>query len=172
MAEKGGMFTERVRLVVIGLATVVILALVNVGIAGKERIVRNGATVLLQLAPVDPRSLLQGDYMALRYAMADEVAQAAKDAGVRDGAIVIAPDENRVARFVSIHEGSTLAEGQQLLQFRKRGETVRLAADAFFFEEGQGQAFQRARFGELRVAEDGSAVLVGMRDEQHQPIGM
>jgi uncharacterized membrane-anchored protein len=45
---------------------------------------------------------------------------------------------------------------------------VRLASDAFFFEEGQGQTYQRARFGELRVADDGSAVLVGLRDEQHE----
>jgi uncharacterized membrane-anchored protein len=171
MAETGSMFTDRLRIAVIGVTTVVILALVNVEIAGKERIVRDGATVLLQLAPVDPRSLLQGDYMALRYAMADDVAQAAKTGGIRDGAIVIALDENRVAHFVSIYDGSALAKGQQLLQFRKRGETVRLAADAFFFEEGQGSVFQRARFGELRVAGDGSAVLVGLRGEQHELMG-
>jgi uncharacterized membrane-anchored protein len=161
------MLTERIRIAVIVVMTIVILALVNVEIAGKERIVREGATVLLQLAPIDPRSLLQGDYMALRYAMADDVAQAAEAGGVHDGAIVIALDENRVARFIAIHDGSTPAAGQHLLQFRKRGESVRLASDAFFFEEGQGQTYQRARFGELRVADDGSAVLVGLRDEQH-----
>jgi uncharacterized membrane-anchored protein len=166
------MLTERIRIAVIGVMTVVILALVNVEIAGKERIVREGATVLLQLAPVDPRSLLQGDYMALRYAMSGDVARAAEAEGVRDGAIVIALDENRVAQFIAMHDGSAPAAGQQLLQFRKRGESVRLASDAFFFEEGQGQTYQRARFGELRVADDGSAVLVGLRDEQHELMGI
>lgn len=172
MAESRGILTERIRIAVIGVMTVVVLALVNVEIAGKERIVRNGAIVLLQLAPVDPRSLLQGDYMALRYAMSDGVAQAADAEGVRDGAIVIALDKNRVAQFIAIHDGSVPAAGQLLLQFRKRGESVRLASDAFFFEEGQGQTYRRARFGELRVSDDGSAVLVGLRDERHDLMGM
>ena len=34
-----------------------------------ERILSGGQTVLLELAPVDPRSLMQGDYMALNYAL-------------------------------------------------------------------------------------------------------
>lgn len=163
MAEPRALFSERWRLAVIGAMTVVILAFVNFQIAGKERIVRDGMTVLLELAPVDPRSLLQGDYMALRYAMAGEVAQAAAQKGVRDGRIVIELDENGVARFVGIYEGGSLGDGQHLLRFRKRGESVRLASDAWFFEEGTGEDFRGARFGELQVAEDGAAVLVRVR---------
>src|SRR5690606_10833586 len=44
-----------------------ILAVVNVGIWQRERILATGRTVVLALAPVDPRSLMQGDYMALRF---------------------------------------------------------------------------------------------------------
>ena len=171
MPESRNVHPGGMRLGVIGVMTVVVLALVNVQISGKERIVEEGTTVLLQLAPIDPRSLLQGDYMALRYAMADEVAQAAEAAGVRDGTVVIELDENREAGFLSIHEGEALATGQHLLQFRKRGETVRLASDAFFFEEGQEEAYRPARFGELRVGEDGAAVLIGLRDEQYTVMG-
>ena len=43
--------------VVLGLTLVV----ANLSIIGKERVLREGRTVLLQLAPRDPRSLLQGD---------------------------------------------------------------------------------------------------------------
>lgn len=163
MPEALSSISRRWRLAVIGAMTVVILAFVNVEIAGKERIVRDGTQVLLELAPVDPRSLLQGDYMALRYAMSREVAQAAAEKGVQDGRVVIELDETGVARFVRIHEGGKLGDRQHLLQFRKRGESVRLASDAWFFEEGTAAEYRGARFGELRVAEDGAAVLVGVR---------
>jgi uncharacterized membrane-anchored protein len=170
MVEARLTLSERTRLIVLVVTTVVILALVNTQIAGKERIVRDGATVLLALAPVDPRSLMQGDYMALRYALAGDVAEAADAAEVADGEIVIEVDESGVARFVALHDGEPLASGQHLLQFRVRGETVRLASDAFFFEEGQGETYARARFGELRVDTNGSAVLIGLRDQNVEPI--
>lgn len=160
--------STRTRLVVASVMTLVILGFVNLQIAGKERILQEGRTVLLQLAPIDPRSLLQGDYMALRYAMADEVAAAAKSAGVSDGTIVVELDPAGVARFVGLDQGHSLAADQQRLVFRKRGETVRLASDAFFFEEGHGGRYREARYGELRVAGDGSAILVGLRTDDLQ----
>ncbi|MEL7161197.1 MAG: GDYXXLXY domain-containing protein, partial [Bacteroidota bacterium] len=47
------------------------LLLLYVGyyVVQKERILDSGELVLLELAPVDPRSLLQGDYMRLNYAI-------------------------------------------------------------------------------------------------------
>ena len=161
----------RGRVLIIGLMAAVILVLANVQIAGKERILREGTTVLLRLAPQDPRSLLQGDYMALRYTMAPEVARAARDEGVRDGKAVIRLDERGRAHFVGIHRGQPLAEDQHLLDFRMRGQNVRLASDAFFFEEGQWQTYAAAAFGELRVAETGEAVLVGLVDVEGRRLG-
>lgn len=151
------------RILVIAGTMLAILAFVNFEIVGKERILRDGTTVLLALAPVDPRSLMQGDYMALRYAMADEVARTAAEQGVHDGRIVIALGENGVATFLRIYRGEPLADGEQLLQFRKRGESVRLASDAWFFQEGTADAYRDARYGVLRVTADGEAVLVGVR---------
>ncbi len=170
MADATYALSERMRLVVIAVTMFVILALVNVQIIGKERIVQDGTTILLPLAPVDPRSLLQGDYMVLRYAMSDEVADVAAASNRKDGAIIVALDEKRAAQFVAIHDGQELGDDQHLLQFRKRGETVRLASDAFFFQEGQGEFYGGARFGELRVAADGSAVLIGLRDVNAEPL--
>ena len=42
---------------------------VNTGIYQAERTLSQGEVVYLELAPVDPRSLIQGDYMALDYAL-------------------------------------------------------------------------------------------------------
>ena len=45
------------------------LAVFNVAIYRNERLLASGETLYLELAPVDPRSLMQGDYMRLRYAV-------------------------------------------------------------------------------------------------------
>ena len=162
---------NRVRLIVMSVMTVVILALVNMEIAGKERIVRDGTTVLLRIAPRDPRSLIQGDYMALRYSMAGTVAMAADNAGVTDGHVIIELQDNEEAKFVAIYNGQSINQRQHLLRFRKRGDSVRLASDAFFFEEGQWELYSGAQFGELRVDDDGDAVLTGLRDLDDTRLG-
>ncbi|KIG15596.1 putative membrane protein [Enhygromyxa salina] len=56
----------------------IVLCVVSAGLVigaslQKERVLSTGQTVLLPLAPVDPRSLMQGDYMILRYELEDEL---------------------------------------------------------------------------------------------------
>lgn len=163
--------SDRSRVVILVATAVAILAVVNTQIMGKQRIVDSGDTVLLRLAPIDPRSLLQGDYMALRYAMANDVARAAQSAQVSDGRIVIELAQNGEASFVDLYQGQPLSGTERLLKFRKRGESVRLASDAFFFEEGEWDTYSSARFGELRVSEEGDAVLVALRDAAANRLG-
>jgi uncharacterized membrane-anchored protein len=151
--------------------TVVILSAINFEIAGKEGIVRDGTTLLLRLAPRDPRSLMQGDYMALRYSMVTEVATEAERRDVSDGVIVVQTGELQEASFVALYDGQPLDPGQHLLRFRKRGESVRLASDAYFFEEGTSEIYSGATFGEIRVNENGDAVLTGLRDSTGEPLG-
>lgn len=52
------------------------LVVVNHGVVKRERILSDGRPLLLELAPVDPRALMQGDYMALRYAAQDGILDA------------------------------------------------------------------------------------------------
>ena len=156
--------SRRMRLAVLALSVLLILFVVNIQILHKEAIVDEGHTLLLRLAPQDPRSLMQGDYMALRYAIAGEVADIATKAALTDGLVVVARAPNGEASLVGLYQGEALSADQFLLRFRRRGESVRLASDAYFFEEGQWRTFADARFGELRVDSDGDAVLVGLRD--------
>jgi uncharacterized membrane-anchored protein len=160
--------TDTQRNIVVGLMTVVILGAVNTMIIGKERIIADGTVVLLRLAPRDPRSLMQGDYMALRYALAGEVGRAANTAEISDGHAVIELNDQQVARFIRLYDDEALKPGEHLLQFRKRGETVRLASDAYFFEEDQSETFQSARYGDLRVDDSGHTVLTGLRDDDFE----
>ncbi|MCU7853636.1 MAG: GDYXXLXY domain-containing protein [Candidatus Thiodiazotropha sp. (ex Monitilora ramsayi)] len=162
---------DKARLIVMAVMAILILFIVNSQIISKEDIIQNGDTLLLRLAPRDPRSLLQGDYMALRYAMTREVAQAAKSAQIDDGNIIVNLDATGEASFVSLYQGQQLTETQHLLRFRKRGDSVRLASDAYFFQEGQWETYANARFGELRVSDEGDAVLTGLYDQDRNRLG-
>jgi uncharacterized membrane-anchored protein len=162
---------ERLRYIVLAVTVLVILLLVNGQIVTKERIISEGDTLLLRLAPRDPRSLLEGDYMALRYAMADQVAQAAKAAGIEDGRIVVAVEATGNADYVALYQGQPLESNQRLLSFRKRGDSVRLASDAYFFQEGEWQTYRNAQYGELRVDDVGDAILTGLRDSTFTRLG-
>ena len=164
--------SERTRLLVLGVVITVILAAINIEIAGKEKIVREGTTVLLRLAPRDPRSLLQGDYMALRYSLAADVVREAGQLDTNDGVAVIQVGDLDEASFVGLYDGQQLEEGQVLLRFRKRGESVRLASDAYFFQEGTAEEYNGARFGEIRVNAKGDAVLTGLRDSEGNRLGV
>ena len=171
MLERLTLLSDKTRVIVMAVTMVSILVIVNSQIAVKESIIENGKLMLLQLAPRDPRSLVQGDYMALRYAMAERVAQAAEAAQVTDGRVVVELAPNGEASFVALDQGQPLSQSQHMLRFRKRGDSVRLASDAYFFEEGQWESYADARFGELRVGEDGDAVLTGLRDRDANRLG-
>ncbi len=149
---------------------VVILVLVNTMIFGKEKIVSTGQIMLLELAPRDPRSLMQGDYMALNYRLSREIAH--KEQVADDGYIVVQLNAENVAKMIRFHDqAQALQEGEYLLRYRNRGGFVKLASDAYFFEEGQWKTYRAARYGELRVDESGTAVLTGLRDEQYRTLG-
>jgi uncharacterized membrane-anchored protein len=148
---------------------VIILAAVNWQIAGKERVLRDGAPMLLQLAPVDPRSLMQGDYMRLDYAIARGTG-APRD-WPRDGQLVVTIDADGVAQFVRRQEpGAALAPDERLLRYRRRDGRVRIGTDAFFFQEGDADRYSQARYGELRVDADGDGLLIGLRDAERRPL--
>ena len=151
----------------VGLGALLVLGAVNFSIVGKERIRRDGATVYLALAPVDPRSLMQGDYMALRFALVQELERGADrtDPAPRDGETrwaAVALDAQQIARLAAADAPATLK-----LRYRLRGGHVWLGTNAFFFEEGSAERFGGARYGEFRVDRgSGEAVLVGLRDAQ------
>ena len=151
-----------------GLAIVLVLA--NLTVKGHEDILATGKRMFLELAPVDPRSLMQGDYMQLRFSVG---ADAAAGRGTPEtGRMVVRLDERRIARFVRIHGGEALSPDEALLEYRVRGGGVRVITDAYFFEEGQGKTYERARYGEVRARDDGVALLAGLRDERLAALGV
>jgi uncharacterized membrane-anchored protein len=252
-------------LVIAGL--VLVLGVANYDIWQKQQVVENGQQILLELRPVDPRSLIQGDFMRLRYSETvfpnsvsgvtphmerctpfryegDELVTvntceeavvvqfmpsgqfviertlepgeafatglsrpasyvfatcpvgyettvllreqnrsiisrsqyrcvaATVESMLRTGTIVLALDADDVGTFARDDDGSPLAANETRLQYKLILTTgdLRLGAESFFFQEGQAQVFQDARYGVLRVDENGASVLVGLADDERQLI--
>ena len=155
------------------IACVLALALVNVTIYQRERVLETGAIVYLELAPVDPRSLMQGDYMALRFQVAADAGPAARRAGEpkrTSGRVVVKVQPDRVAKYARLDDGRPLAADEIVLRYRVRGGEMKFATDAWFFEEGTAQRYEPARYGEFRVAPDGELLLTRLRGKGLEPL--
>lgn len=152
-------------------AGLVMLVVVNWGILGRERLLEEGRVVLLELAPLDPRSLMQGDYMALRFRIADEIFGRERPKQAEGGRIVVKLDERGVGKFLRRDGGEPLAQGEALLRYRVREQRVKFATNAFFFQEGHARFYERARYGEFRVAPSGDLLLTHMRGEKLERLG-
>ena len=156
----------------IGLSVAAVAIVVGTGVRGMERILSTGRVVHIALAPVDPRSLMQGDYMALRFALPSTPdAQRAMRARSTRLAAVATLDPRGVATV----EGFT----SEPLAPRSDGLVIELAwqagrwslgTDAFYFKEGTANRYANARFGTFRVGADGRALLVGLAGEDLQPL--
>jgi uncharacterized membrane-anchored protein len=160
---------------------VIILGLVNWSILGKEKHLAEGKIVYLDLAPVDPRSLMQGDYMALRFRLADDVYKALPKSEdhkpwhhkvvASDGYVVTKLDEQNVGTFKSLYGEQALSEKEILMRYRVRNGKVKFATNAYFFQEGHGKYYQPARYGQFRVDDKGGLLLVGMYDGDLEKLG-
>jgi uncharacterized membrane-anchored protein len=155
------------RKVIVIIAGILVLAGVNASAWRKERLLTDGKVVLLELAPVDPRSMMQGDYMALRFKAADDAFGGRRVGEKRvppDGRLVLSRDGRNVASFRRFDDGTPLLPGEVVIRYRIRGDVPKFATNAFFFQEGKADRYAGARFGEFRVADDGECLLTGLRD--------
>lgn len=174
--------------VLVLIAGLLVLAGLNYSIWSKEQQLAHGRVMYLQLAPVDPRSLMQGDYMALNYAINGDIyaalpkvtgeaqwGAAIDDSGMQfgNGAAVVTLDERSVAKFVRLHDeaAAPLATGEYLLRFRVRGGQLKFATNGFFFEEGSADIYANAAYGMFRVSPDGEPLLTHMCDAELNILG-
>ncbi|MGL5030619.1 MAG: GDYXXLXY domain-containing protein [Aeromonas sp.] len=150
-----------------------ILSAINMAVWHYERALSQGEVVLLELAPVDPRSLMQGDYMRLNYAIVRDLASdPAHLSPLQAPIIVIRLDEHQVASWVSNGTPTQLGANQRRLQLRQHGQRWQIGPNSWFIEEGSAPRYHAARYGEFRLNTDGKAMLIGLRDASYQPIDM
>ncbi|EIQ87733.1 GDYXXLXY domain-containing protein [Yersinia pestis] len=161
---------------------IVALIMVNISIYQKQHLLAKGDIIILELAPVDPRSLMQGDYMALSYALVAPFNEQfnAEQEKCREEPLLLCPeskrrlivelDDRQRATAARIDQGEPLADNQHYLQYRFKGRAIQIGTDAYFFQEGHAEDYVNARYGEFRVAKDGSALLTHLLDADLQRI--
>lgn len=142
---------------------VILLGVMAFQITKKEDTLANGELVFLKLAPVDPRSLMQGDYMTLRYA---ETRTSYRDSIPARGYFIVTLDSNRVATKVRFQQAPVpLHSGEYRIKYFWSKWSASIGAESYFFEEGTGERFEAAEYGALRVHESGESLLIGLYDK-------
>lgn len=155
------------RLVTLLAVLLIMIGYINYNIWLKERLIVDGQLVLLALQPVDPRSLLQGDYMVLDYALLAEL-----DGESRT--MIVTINEDNVAFDIreDVQDVDIAANEHRLKLYEKDDwrRSLTIGTNSYFFEEGTGDKFETAVYGGFRVADDGTAILVHLYDDQLKPI--
>ncbi len=152
-----------------------ILFLFNYSIVKNEQHKEEGVTVYFELAPRDPRSLLQGDYMALNYEIIHDITKACLE-WEKQGRHVpsqvqayIQIDEKKIGNFVSLKiDGAEHGKSEILLPFKFHENKVILSlSKSYFFEEGQAKTFEKAKYGVFKYAHE-KLLLVHLADENRK----
>lgn len=168
----------------------IILALLSILIfAGlilkHESHLQNSQSLYVELAPVDPRSMLQGDYMALNYELYfdgfregnpwEENREKNKQ---REALQQQIQNQSKILSYVQLdaqHRVIQTSFSQNHLKANPEN-TVRLvlknptnhlqnlypAANSFLFAEGLESCYRNAKYAELWVKPDGQALLAGL----------
>ena len=146
----------------------------------------------LELTPVDPRSLLQGNYMTLNYDITDkardfiynnrsyiydgeneneveEIRELRNLADAKKAYIAVRLDKDRVARYVKITKEKTDEKGLLFIAYKTDGFNVNINANSYLFQEGTGDKYQNARYSKV-VLVGNNLRLIDLRDKDFKEI--
>lgn len=146
-------------------------------------------SIFVELAPVDPRSILQGDYMALNYQLhfaGVDAAESAVNRASSDISIQDFKDQSQIMSYVRLDLQRRVIQTSfdpRLLQIYPASSSKLLlknphntfealypAANSFMFAEGLEPCYRNAKFAELKVKENGKALLSDLLDQQLKPL--
>ena len=160
---------KKYKWIIILVNLLVILGLFNNSIVKKEKLLSEGKLILLELAPVDPRSLIQGDYMRLRYTISENI----NHGGIsKRGFCVVKLEENGIAKKVRIQDNrNPINDGEYLIEYTSKGfRGINIGSESFFFQEGEAEKYENAKYGGLKVDSKGNSILIGLYDDDVKKI--
>lgn len=136
-----------------------------------QRHLNQGESIYVQLAPADPRSLIQGDYMVLAYQLFfDE----RLDNRVKDF------DDKTMTIYVQLDEQKRVIKSDVQAQQGMRPFIIKTpkgyltqaypSTNSFMFAEGLGECYQQAKYAEFVVDDVGKPLLKTLVGEHLQPL--
>jgi uncharacterized membrane-anchored protein len=131
------------------------LLFINALIINKEIDLANSIEVKIPLAPVDPRSLMQGDYMRLHYKIDRSIVGEHKE-----GQLIVTLDSDGFAKKFELYNNEILENNQHLLNFSaKKYRDLHIASESFLFEEDRGDYYAKATHAILNLTPSGTTLL-------------
>ena len=172
---------------VLVLTAVLALVYVNLNTWQSQQIKLRGEILFLELAPVDPLSLVQGQYMRLRFAIERKYQPTPEDKEVIQNGhgnvlAVISLDDKRIGTLTGLlapnrrqqqpHGDDTLElqVHTRLFDFDTGSYWIHIKQNSFLFQENTEDRYALAKYGMFRVHEDGRYVLVDLADEHLRPL--
>jgi uncharacterized membrane-anchored protein len=152
--------------VLFGVAILVQCVLLVLMVADRMQILREGREVTLQTQPVDPRDLLRGDYVVLRYDISQlpAGALAGQPVAVRNPIVFVklTPNANGLYEAVSVHaEAVPVTAPEVLIRGRLANYggtscgsdrrafcdklTIQYGLESYFVPDGEGKKLEQAR---------------------------
>jgi len=152
-------------LIIIGINLIFLLTYFNYSVFKKEEILKHGQTIYLKLAPVDPRSLMQGDFMHLRYELSNDIVV---DSLSSRGYCVVKMNAEGIAQLVRFQKEKLPLKNEEHLIAYTRPDKFRLniGAESYFFQEGKADHFAEAAFGGIKIDQHGNSLLIGLYDKK------
>ena len=168
----------------VGVFVIALLGAVNYKVQQFEDVLATGKPVVLKIAPADPRSLMQGDYMVLNYAILSELQQSqfsseSNESNETTGIDELSPSGKKAYILVHLDKNhvATLCEAQSeiptdfkhctpnvYLPIRYKGWSPELPSQDYFFAEGKGEYYAQAEYAEYRF-KDGILLLARLLDK-------
>ena len=168
----------------VGVFLIALLGAVNYKVQQFEDVLATGKPVVLKIAPADPRSLMQGDYMVLNYAILSELQQSqfsseSNESNETTGIDELSPSGKKAYILVHLDKNhvATLCEAQSeiptdfkhctpnvYLPIRYRGWSPELPSQDYFFAEGKGEYYAQSEYAEYRF-KDGILLLARLLDK-------
>lgn len=142
------------------------LSILSVQVIKSEIILQQGEIVILELQPIDPRSLIQGDYVMLAYTVGNlEIPNGMHNERVN---MVLRKDETNVYQYAGYyHHHKKWNKDYQpeaedvIITGRYNGDNqVHFGIESYFVPEGTGlEVEENAKFAIVKVAKDGNSIL-------------
>lgn len=165
--------------ILFGLITIVI---VNFQVISQQLLIHNGQPMFVALEPVDPRSLIQGDYMVLTYNLNiskvqinDGFQEQSMNEKINDEIkhkrLKVTIDDRAVLVSSSFDGNLALETNQHWLNVKQeKYGNFYPASNSYLFAEGLAYCYEQAEYAELRVREDGRALLYRLTDANLVPL--
>jgi uncharacterized membrane-anchored protein len=163
----------KTKLFMISLVIVVQFAMMGTQIIKSEYVLANGELIKLELQPLDPRSLIQGDYVILNYTISSIDLGVDLEAREKVEIILTLNDEGvYVYKGVYRHENKynkpyERSDKDVMINARSNGwDGLIYGIESFFVPEGTGREVEgEAKFAYVKVASNGDAILVRLSGE-------